>query len=109
MCQESGRGRAGERERKVAGAKAVALKYGQLNCQTVNFVLTSLKNFSLLRHEGRVYTGLAREERGRAVRKISIWSFERYVERLCLGFEAPVRLISFVSVVLGLVVAFFRA
>lgn len=51
-------GRVGERERKVAGAKAVALKYGQLNCQTVNFVLTSLKNFSLLlRHEGRVYTG----------------------------------------------------
>lgn len=46
-----------ERGRKGAGAKAVALKYGQLNCQTVNFVLTSLKNFSLLRHEGRVYTG----------------------------------------------------
>lgn len=59
MCQQRERGRKsrGERERKVAGAKAVALKYGQLNCQTVNFVLTSLKNFSLLRHEGRVYTG----------------------------------------------------
>lgn len=57
MCQQ--REEVGERERgrKVAGAKAVALKYGQLNCQTVNFVLTSLKNFSLLRHEGRVYTG----------------------------------------------------
>jgi len=29
------------------GPKAMALKYGQLNCQTVNFVLTSLKNFSI--------------------------------------------------------------
>lgn len=57
MPTERGSRRERERERKVAGAKAVALKYGQLNCQTVNFVLTSLKNFSLLRHEGRVYTG----------------------------------------------------
>jgi len=51
------------------GPKAVALKYGQLNCQTVNFVLTSLKNFSA---PSTMFVEGKGKGKGAALRKISI-------------------------------------